>query len=155
MQSDVETVDQYIEELETDRKDGIIALRETILKHIPEGFHEEMSYGMVGYVVPHSLYPPGYHCDPALPLPFAGFASQKKHYSFYHMGIYADTKLLNWFQEEYGKRIPTKLNMSKSCIRISKMTPEILELLGELIEKITVEDWITLYEKSFKSGSNK
>lgn len=151
MHSEAISVDQYLNEIEDEiRRDGCRALREVILTHIPEGFHEEMSYGMVGYVVPHTLYPSGYHCDPKLPLPFAGFASQKQHYSFYHMGIYSDSKLLKWFQNEYQKRIPTKLNMGKSCIRIRKMTPEILELLGELLEKMSVKEWIALYEKSIK-----
>lgn len=151
MQSEAKTVDQYIEELDSDdRKEGCKALRQIILEHIPNGFTEIMNYGMPGYVVPHSLYSAGYHCDPTQPLPFVSFASQKQHYSFYHMGVYSDDKLLEWFQEEYKRRIPTKLNMGKSCIRIRKMTPEILELLGELLEKINVQQWITIYEKSIK-----
>ena len=91
------TVDGYISQIPEDRKEGINTLRKTILKNLPTGFEECISYGMVGYVVPHSIYPSGYHCDPKLPLPFMAFANQKNAISFYHMGIYADPSLMDWF----------------------------------------------------------
>lgn len=111
MQSKATTVEQYINELPEDRKEVISRLREIILANIPEGFEERMSYGMIGYVVPHSIYPDGYHCEPELPLPFINLASQKNHIAVYHSGIYADDDLLNWFTEEYKKQVPTKLDM--------------------------------------------
>lgn len=151
MQSNAIDVDAYIAEIEDEvRQKECRDLRNVIKRHVPEGFAELMSCGMPACVVPHSIYPAGYHCDPSLPLPFISFASQTQHVSFYHMGIYANSKLLKWFQAEYEKRIPTKLNMGKSCVRIRKMTPEILELLGELCEKVTVQEWISLYEESIK-----
>jgi hypothetical protein len=103
MTSNAESVQQYLEELPEDRKQPMKLLRQTILDNIPEGFSEEMSYGMIGYVVPHSLYPAGYHCDPKLPLPFINIASQKNSINLYHSGIYLDSKLLEWFQAEYPK----------------------------------------------------
>lgn len=150
MQSNADSVQQYITEQPIEKQEKLKLLRDTIRCHIPEGFQEEMSYGMIGYVVPHTIYPAGYHCDPKLPLPFISLAAQKNFYGFYHMGIYADDNLLTWFQEEYAKRIPTKLDMGKSCVRIRKVTPEVVTLLGELCEKISVEQWIEAYETSRK-----
>jgi uncharacterized protein YdhG (YjbR/CyaY superfamily) len=150
MNSKATTVDEYVGELAEDRKVAVSELRNVILKNLPHGFKEEMSYGMIGYVVPHSLYPPGYHCDPKLPLPFMNIASQKNFVSFYHMGIYANDKLMKWFTEEFAKRSSAKLDMGKSCIRFKK--PELIpyELIGELASKMTVPNWIELYENKFK-----
>lgn len=150
MNSKVTTVDEYVDNLAEDRKVAISELRNVILKNLPHGFKEEMSYGMIGYVVPHSLYLPGYHCDPKLPLPFMNIASQKNFVSLYHMGIYANDKLMKWFTEEFAKRSPAKLDMGKSCIRFKK--PELIpyELIGELAAKMTVQNWIELYEQKFK-----
>ncbi|TDI73153.1 MAG: DUF1801 domain-containing protein, partial [Bacteroidetes bacterium] len=100
MQSKAKTPSEYIEQLPEDRKQVMRKLRKTILDHLPDGFKEEMSYGMLGYVVPHSKYPDGYHCDPKLPLPFINLASKKNHIGFYHMGIYSDPDLMQWFTKE-------------------------------------------------------
>ncbi|MES2691706.1 MAG: DUF1801 domain-containing protein [Bacteroidota bacterium] len=150
MQSKATSVDQYMDEVPEERKEALNQLRKSIKKNLPKGFKEEMGYGMVGYVVPHSLYPPGYHCDPKLPLPFLGFASQKNMISFYHMGIYADKELLNWFQAEYPKHSKTKLDMGKSCIRFKKPEQIPFDLIAELVSKMTPQNWIEVYEQAFK-----
>ena len=110
-----------------------------------------MGYGMITYVVPKSIYPDGYHCDPKLPLPFMGLASQKNFIAVYHMGIYADPKLMKWFTDAYAKEVPGKLDMGKSCIRFKKPGNIPVKLIGELASKMTVDDWINMYEKNFKS----
>lgn len=125
-------------------------LHKTILKNLPKGFEAAMSYGGLGYVVPHSIYPAGYHCKPSEPLPFAGIASQKNSINFYHMGIYADPKLLEWFVAEHPKHSKQKLDMGKSCIRFKKMEEIPYSLIGELMQKISVKQWIETYENSFK-----
>src|SRR6188472_2267348 len=121
MRSTVTSVDQYIKELAPDRQAAIMQLRKEILKTLPKGFKEEMSYGMIGYVVPHSLYPKGYHCDPKLPLPFMSIASQKNFIAVYHMLVYADKNVYDWFVKEFAKSSSAKLDMGKSCIRFKKM----------------------------------
>lgn len=149
MQSKATTPDQYIAELPKERKEAMMKLRNVILKNLPKGFEEMMGYGMMGYAVPHKLYPNGYHCDPKQPLPFMGMASQKNFISFYHMGIYADEKLLQWFQSEYPKHCKTKLDMGKSCIRFKKPENIPYDLLAELCKKMTPQQWIELYENKF------
>lgn len=144
------TPDAYVAALPTDRKDIIQAMREAMLKNIPKGFEETISYGMIGYVVPHSIYPAGYHCDPKLPLPFISIASQKSHIGFYHMGMYADQLLLNWFTAEWPKYSKKKLDMGKSCIRFKKAEDVPLDLLAELAKKMKPKDWISCYEKGLK-----
>jgi len=148
MQSKASTVNDYIAELPADRKEAIIKLRKIIKRNLPKGFKEVMGYGMMGYVVPHRIYPKGYHCDPKQPLPFAGMASQKNNISFYHMGIYADPQLLQWFTAEYAQTGLGKPDMGKSCIRFKKMDKIPYALIGELCSKITVDQWISMYEKS-------
>ncbi|WP_276169027.1 DUF1801 domain-containing protein [Zobellia alginiliquefaciens] len=138
----------YIEQLPTERQEIISKIRETILKNLPEGFHEQINYGMLGYVVPHSIYPEGYHCDPKLPLPFMNLASQKNFVALYHSGIYADAELYDWFVSEYPKHCKRKLDMGKSCIRFKSMTDIPYELIASLCQKMTVTDWIQLYEKN-------
>jgi uncharacterized protein YdhG (YjbR/CyaY superfamily) len=150
MQSKSTSVDQYIAEAPQERQVALQKLRATILTHLPEGFEEMMSYGMVGYVVPHSLYPAGYHCSPELPLPFISFASQKNSINFYHMGIYADESLYNWFLAEYAKFSKKKLDIGKSCMRFKKPEDIPFDLIGELVTKISVQDWIATYESKFK-----
>jgi len=150
MTSKATTPEQYIKELPADRKEAITQLRNTVLKNLPEGFKETMSYGMLGYVVPHEVYPAGYHCDPKLPLPFANIASQKNFIAFYHMGVYAMPGLLNWFTTEYAKQSPAKLDMGKSCIRFKKPEHIPYKLIGELIKKVSVKDWIKIYEENVK-----
>ncbi len=150
MQSKATTVDQYIAEAPEERQEALQKLRTTILKHLPKGFEEAISYGMVGYVVPHSLYSAGYHCSPELPLPFISFASQKNSINFYHMGIYADKPLFNWFINEYTKFSKKKLDIGKSCMRFKKPEDIPFDLIGELVSKISVQDWITTYESQLK-----
>jgi uncharacterized protein YdhG (YjbR/CyaY superfamily) len=142
--------EEYIAELPEDRVEAITKLRKVINDNLPKGFKEEMSYGMIGYVVPHSIYPDGYHCTPKLPLPFMNFASQKNSVNIYHMGIYAKPELLNWFTTEYPKHCTAKLDMGKSCIRFKKMDQIPFELIAELVKKMSVEDWIKCYEDNFK-----
>lgn len=150
MQSTAKTPAEYVDSLPDERKSVIENIRKTVLDNLPEGFEETMGYGMLGYVVPHSIYPSGYHCDPKTPLPFISVASQKNFIAFYHMGIYADESLLNWFVAEYPKHCKTKLDMGKSCIRFKKMNDIPYELLGQLVAKMSVQDWISLYEKNLK-----
>lgn len=150
MTSKATSPEQYIKELPADRKEAVGKLREAVLKNIPKGFKEVMAYGMLGYVIPHELYPDGYHCDPKQALPFAGMASQKNFISFYHMGIYSDPKLLKWFIAEYTKQSPAKLDMGKSCIRFKKPEHIPYKLIGELMKKVTVKDWIKTYEENLK-----
>ncbi len=150
MKIEANSVEEYIKNLPEDRKPAIVRLRETINKNIPSGFEETISYGMIGWVVPLSTYPSGYHCTADTPLPFASLASQKNYIAVYHMGIYANPKLLKWFQEEYKKQVPTKLDMGKSCIRFKNIKNIPYDLVGELFQKINVEDWIAEYEKNIK-----
>lgn len=150
MTSAATTVKEYIDGLPEDRKEAINQLRTVLQKKLPKGFQEEMSYGMIGYVVPHTLYPAGYHCNPKLPLPFMNIASQKNFIAVYHMGIYADPKLMDWFLAEFPKHSKSKLDMGKSCIRFKKTEQIPFELIGELASKMTVKDWVAMYEKQFK-----
>lgn len=150
MQIQADTPEEYVEKLPEDRKEVIQKIRTTVNKVLPKGFKETVGYGMIGWVVPHSIYPSGYHCDPKQPLPFMGVASQKNHIGFYHMGIYADEQLLNWFTENYPKHCKTKLDMGKSCIRFKKPENIPFELISQLVTKMTVEDWIKLYESKLK-----
>jgi uncharacterized protein YdhG (YjbR/CyaY superfamily) len=152
MTSIAKSPEEYVESLPDDRKPVIQKLRQIISEKLPKGFQECMSYGMIGYVVPHSLYPAGYHCDPKLPLPFLSIASQKNFIAIYHMGIYAEPKLLAWFQAEYAKACKSKFDMGKSCIRLKKMDDIPFELIGELASKISPKEWIDLYEEAFRSG---
>jgi hypothetical protein len=145
-----DTPEQYIEQLPAERQEAMGKLRKVILDNIPEGFEETINYGMIGYVVPHSVYPAGYHCDPKLPLPFMSIASQKNFIALYHMGIYADQNLLDWFVGEYSKIIKTKIDMGKSCIRFKKPEQIPYELIGELTKKMTSKEWIELYETKLK-----
>lgn len=150
MKIEAKSPDDYISKLPEDRQEVISKLRNVVLDNLPEGFSEEMSYGMIGYVVPHSIYPDGYHCDPKLPLPFMSMASQKNFVAFYHMGIYADEKLLNWFVKEYPKHSKYKLDMGKSCIRFKRMDDIPYKLIGELVSKVSVNDWISKYDAAIK-----
>jgi len=150
MPAAVTTVAAYLRELPADRKKACTKLRETIRDHLPAGFEERIGYGMPSWVVPHSIYPDGYHCDPKQPLPFMGFASQEGHIGLYHMGLYTDPDLLRWFQDEYAKAVPTKLDMGKSCVRLKKIETIPWELIGELCTKMTPRQWIELYEAKLK-----
>ena len=151
MQSKAASVDQYLAELPEDRREPFKKLRQEILANLPKGFEEGMGYGMMGYYVPHSLYPAGYHCNPTDPLPFMGLASQKNFIAVYHMGVYSDPKLYDWFVKEYAKQVPSKLDMGKSCVRLKKMDQIPFKLFGELASKLTPQQWIKTYEDAFKS----
>jgi uncharacterized protein YdhG (YjbR/CyaY superfamily) len=150
MQSKATTPEQYLSELPEDRKEAMLKLRNAIKENLPQGFEEVISYGMLGYVVPHSIYPSGYHCNPKLPLPFINLASQKNFIALYHMGIYANKNLESWFVSEYTKHVKTKIDMGKSCIRFKKMDDIPFDFIGELVAKVSVEDWISIYEKAFR-----
>ena len=150
MTIDAKTVSEYISKLPEDRKSVINKLRETINKNLPVGFEECISYKMIGYVVPHSIYSAGYHCDTKLPLPFINLASQKNFVALYHSGIYADKKLLDWFVTAYPKHCKRKLDMGKSCFRFKYMNDIPYTLIGELCTKMSVEDWVQLYQKQLK-----
>lgn len=147
MQSDASNVAQYMAELPADRQEAMEKLRKAVRKNIPKGFLETMNYGMIGYVVPHKLYPGGYHCDPAQPLPFMNLASQKNHIAVYHMGVYSMPKLNKWFVDAYAKTGMGKLDMGKSCIRFKNPAKIPFDLIGELASKISVDEWIAYYEK--------
>ncbi len=148
MQSNFKTPQEYLDSLPEERKIAVEKLRKTIKLNLPEGFQEEMSYGMLGYVVPHSIYPKGYHCNPKLPLPFMNIASQKNFIAIYHMGIYLDSKIMNWFIAEFSKQVNTKIDMGKSCIRFKKMDAIPFELIGELAAKMSVSEWISIFENN-------
>ena len=152
MQSKAATPQEYFDTLPEDRKSAMTELRKVILKNLPKGFKEEMSYGMIGYVVPHSIYPPGYHCDPKLPLPFLAIANQKNFIAVYHMGMYADKKTLDWFTKEFPKHSKKKLDMGKSCLRFKKPEDIPFGLIGELVGKMDPKDWINIYEKNLKKS---
>ena len=152
MTSNAKTPDEYIDQLPEDRKDPISKLRKIINQNIDKGFSEEINYGMIGWVVPYSLYPDGYHCNPKLPLPFLSIASQKKFVAVYHMGIYASPKLLDWFVGEYLKHYSNKLDMGKSCIRFKKLKIIPYDLIGELVSKLSANDWIHLYDSVVKDS---
>lgn len=150
MRIEAQNVHEYLENVPEDRKESVKKLYETIAENLPEGFEEGVSYGMMGWDVPLSLYPPGYHCTPGKPLPFLGMASQKNSVNVYHMGIYADRNLYDWFVEEFPKHSKRKLDMGKSCIRFKKPEEIPFALIGELVQKMTPEHWISLYEQNLK-----
>jgi uncharacterized protein YdhG (YjbR/CyaY superfamily) len=150
MNIEAENPDEYIRKVPEERTEAMKKLRKVIKENLPEGFEETMNYGMIGYVVPHSIYPDGYHVNPELPLSFIHIASQKNHISVYHSGIYADDKLMKWFTNEYPKYVKTKLDMGKSCIRFRNPDHIPFDLIGELAGKVTVKEWIKLYKKNLK-----
>ena len=143
-------VEQYIEQLEGPRKPEFLELRTVIVENLPKGFEECIGYGMIGYVVPHSIYPAGYHCTPKLPLPFLNLVMRKDIITFYHMGLYSDEKLLDWFKDEYSKFTSLKLDMGKSCVRFKKSGEIPYALIGALMQKVSVNEWITRYEDKYK-----
>ena len=144
------TVDEYIISLSGERKEAIIQLRKKINEHIPAWFEECINYGMPSRVIPHTLYPDGYHCDPSLPLPFISLASQKSHIAVYHMWVYSLPDLKSWFEEAYKNVMTTKLNMGKSCIRFKNTKTIPYELIWQLASKLTVDEVIAFYEKARK-----
>lgn len=150
MQSEATTVNEYVNALPEDRKEAIQQLRKVINSNL-KGPHEEViSYKMLGWIIPKTDYPEGYHCTPELPLPFINLASQKNYIAFYHMGVYADPDLLLWFQTEYPKHSKYKLDMGKSCIRFKRMNDIAFDLVGELVSRMTTTRWIEIYEQKIK-----
>ena len=152
MKIEAKNVAEYLENIPEERKPYFNKLRNTILENIPEGFGEELIYGMPGYVVPLSTYPDGYHCRKDTPLPFVNIASQKNFIALYHMGIYTNPAVMEWFVAEYPKHCKRKLDMGKSCIRFKKMEEIPYELIAELMQKMSVQDWIGVYEGILKKG---
>jgi len=150
MKASGNTVDEILNNLPEDRVEAFNNLHNVIVQNLPEGFEAAISYGGLGYVVPHTVYPAGYHCKPIEPLPFAGLASQKNSINFYHMGIYSDPELLEWFVAEYPKHSKQKLDMGKSCIRFKKFDQIPNGFIGELMQKMTVKQWVDLYESKLK-----
>ncbi|MFN8278818.1 MAG: DUF1801 domain-containing protein [Saprospiraceae bacterium] len=144
------TVDEILKNVPAERMASFNELHNFIVKNLPKGFEAAISYGGLGYVIPHTLYPAGYHCKPSEPLPFAGLASQKNSINFYHMGIYADPELMKWFVSEFPKHSKQKLDMGKSCIRFKKFDDIPYQLIGELMKKISAKEWINIYETKMK-----
>lgn len=149
------TVQEILANVPAERAEAFNKLHAAIMKHLPKGFEAAISYGGLGYVVPHALYPAGYHCRPGEPLPFAGLASQKQSINFYHMGIYADPALLAWFLGEYPKHCKRKPDMGKSCIRFKRMDDIPYALIGQLMRKMRVKDWIGIYEQQLLPAPKK
>lgn len=149
------TIDAIFAALPAERIEPFHKLHDVIMKNLPKGFEAAISYGMLGYVIPHNLYPAGYHCKPSEPLPFASIASQKGSLNFYHMGMYADPELLNWFVKEYPKHSKQKLDMGKSCVRFKKMDDIPYKLIAALMKKMSAQKWIETYEKLYLPKSKK
>lgn len=146
MQSKAASVKAYLAELPADRREMIAAVRQVILENIDQGFEEGMQYGMIGYYVPHSRYPAGYHCDPKQPLPFACLASQKNYCSLYLMTLYiGDTDISRAFLDAW-KKTGKKLDMGKSCLRFKRLDDLALDVIGDALRKISVQDHIDYYE---------
>ncbi|MCC6753974.1 MAG: DUF1801 domain-containing protein [Saprospiraceae bacterium] len=150
MISKATTVAAYLEALPEDRRGPMRSLRETILSNLPEGFEECIQYGMISYVVPHSLYPGGYHCDPRQALPFLSIAAQKHYISLYHMGLYQGL-LLDWFLQSWPQYSSRKPDMGKSCVRFRNTQDIPFELIGALCRKISPNEWIRHYEATLKA----
>lgn len=142
-----ENVEDYLQSLPPERRTIINRIRMVLKENLPDGFEEQIRYNMIGYVIPLKIYPEGYHVDKG-PLPFISLASMKNHVAVYHMGLYGDANLEKWFVEEYQKRTADRLDMGKSCIRFKKMATIPYDLVGELAAKITVPEYISMYEKS-------
>lgn len=152
MQYKAENFEQYLEQIPEERKDAFLKLRNIINQNLPKGFSETIGYGMPAWVVPHSLYPSGYHCDPKIPLPFLSIASQKNFIAVYHMGLYANEPLMEWFTKRHAELSKSKLDMGKSCIRFKKTESIPFDLIGELCSKMSPEDWIKVYEGMLKKA---
>ena len=150
MTYEANTPEECVAQIPEERKPIISKLRKIIKDNLPKGFEEGLNYKMLGYYVPHSIYPEGYHCDPKLPLPFMNLASQKNSINLYHSGVYAKKELYDWFVAEYPKRSKRKLDMGKSCIRFKKTDDIPYDLIAELCRKLTVNEWINIYESAIK-----
>lgn len=144
------TIAEYVKQIPEDWQQVFEKLLSILRENLPPGFEECLSYGMPAFSVPHSLYPKGYHVSPKVALPFISIASQKNFIAFYHMGLYATPELNSWWQEEYPKYSKRKLDMGKSCVRFKKMDDIPFELIQELAQKVSPEEWIATYEKQLK-----
>ncbi|NUL81605.1 MAG: DUF1801 domain-containing protein [Armatimonadetes bacterium] len=140
------SVDQYLAELPEDRKELVLAVRDAILKNLPKGMEETIQYGMIGYVVPHSIYPKGYHCDPKQPLPFAGLALQKNYVSLHLMSLYGHSPTLAWFQKAWADS-GKKLDMGKGCVRLKSLDQTPLDVIGQVIGRMTTEEYVAMFER--------
>ena len=146
MTSTAATVEEYLRSLPADRRAAISTVRATILAHLPAGYEERMGFGMIAYVVPHTLYPAGYHCDPKMPLMLANLGSQKNHMAMYLMTVYGDPATEKWFRQAWtatGK----KLDMGKACVRFRKIEDVPLAVIGQLIARVPVKEYIARMEK--------
>ncbi len=151
MKNTPDSIQDYILAIPADRTDAFEKLRQTILQNT-FNLVEEISYGMIGYVIPHTIYPDGYHCNTKLPLPFISIASQKNSINIYHMGLYANQELHDWFITEFSKHSSLKLDMGKSCIRFKKYNEIPFDLIAQLCQKMSTEEWIALYDKELKKN---
>ena len=152
MKIEATSVEDYLKKVPLERRDAMMRLRQVIQDNLPRGFEEVLNYGMPGFVVPHQLYPKGYHCNPELPLPFISFANQKNFIALYHMGLYASKEDMDWFCRAWDDKAWGKLDMGKSCIRFKKMDKIPWDLIGQLSQRVTPEDWIARYEAAFLKG---
>ena len=150
MKASGSSVKEILENIPVERKKTFSEIHKTIMDNLPLGFEAGLSYGGLGYIVPHKIYPRGYHCNPKEPLPFAGLANQKHSINFYHLGLYALPELDSWFQNEYLKCCKHKMDRGKSCIRFKHFDDIPLGLIGLLISKISVQEWIRIYEEKTK-----
>jgi len=144
------TVEEYLSELPEDRRAAIRAIREAILANLPDGIEEGMQYGMIGYYVPHSVYPKGYRCDPKQPLPFAALASQKNHMAIYMMGLYGDPHQAEWFRKAWTGA-GQNLDMGKSCVRFKRIEDVPMDVVGEVVARVTTAQHIERYEAAVRT----
>ncbi len=151
MQSKATTVEQYLAELPEDRRKAIEAVRQVVFKNLDKDYEEGIQYGMIGYYVPHRVYPAGYHCDPKQPLPFAGLASQKNHMALYIMCVYGNPDHAKWFQEAWAKT-GKKLDMGKSCVRFKKVEDLALDVIGEAIRRVPAKKYVAASEAGLKAA---
>lgn len=154
MKSDATTVEAYLETLPTDRRAAIEAVRKVILENLDEGYEEGMQYGMIGYYVPHRVYPAGYHCDPKQPLPFATLGSQKGYMSVYLMCVYGHGATRSWFVDAW-KKAGKKLDMGRSCVRFKKLEDLALDVIGEAIRRVPARKYIEFVESARAAGATR
>lgn len=154
MKSDAKTVEQYLDSLPEDRREAIAAVRRVVLKNLPKGYEEGMQYGMIGYFVPHSRYPAGYHCDPSQPVPFASIASQKNHMAIYMMCIYSDPAHLEWFVDAW-KKSGNRLDMGKGCVRFRRLENVPLDVVGQAIRRVPVKKFLQHYESTLRGTASR
>ena len=154
MQSKAKTVAEYIASLPSDQREVLAAVRTVILANLDRGYQEAMQYGMVGYSVPHSRYPAGYHCDPKQPLPFAALAAQKNSLSLHLMGLYMNPSELKWFTQAW-KATGKKLDMGKACVRFKKLDDVALDVVGEAFRRVSADAWIATYEATLAGSAQR